>query len=371
MSFTNNDPDRLNQSSAHDTNLYDPKLHDNQIVAMYDTDAQARTAHETLVKHGIDAGSIRVVSSTTDAGTLGGTNAEDADSGVWGAIKSMFVPDDDRSAYSHAVGRGHAMLIVTPTSTADRSKVIHALESTDPVDFDAKLEEWRQAGYDTSTPHAGYTSATGRMTDERSPTVGTSAGKSASNGMGAAANTTPVAATATSTPATATTNPATATTKQPPATATTKQPMAAGLTGSNDETLKVMQERLRVGKREVAAGAVRVRSYVVERPVEEQVQLREEHVSIERNKVDRAANPADMAAFQERVIEARATSEEAVVSKEARVVEEIGLHKDVNQRTETVKDTLRETKVEIEGDGKDGKVANTGTTTGGVNPPRR
>ena len=63
---------------------------------------------------------------------------------------------------------------------------------------------------------------------------------------------------------------------------------------------------------------------------------------------DKAATAADAAAFQERTIEARATSEQAVVGKEARVVEEIAVHKEAADRVETVRDTVRKTQVEIE-----------------------
>ena len=97
---------------------------------------------------------------------------------------------------------------------------------------------------------------------------------------------------------------------------------------------------------------MRVRSYVVEQPVQEQVHLREERVQVERHPVDR---PADMMAgtaepFRERTIEVTATSEEPVVAKEARVKEEIVVTKDAEERTETVSDTVRRTEVEIEDD---------------------
>ena len=65
----------------------------------------------------------------------------------------------------------------------------------------------------------------------------------------------------------------------------------------------------------------------------------------ERRAVDR---PADSADFQERSIEAREYAEAPVVHKEARVVEEIGLNKDVESHVETVRDTVRKTEVEIE-----------------------
>ena len=107
------------------------------------------------------------------------------------------------------------------------------------------------------------------------------------------------------------------------------------------------EEKLTVGKRDVAHGRVRVRSYVVETPVQEQVNLRQEHVSIERRSVDRAAGAGDNL-FRERTIEAEERAEEAVVAKEARVKEELVLKKDVNQRTETVSDKVRRTEVEVE-----------------------
>lgn len=145
-----------------------------------------------------------------------------------------------------------------------------------------------------------------------------------------------------------------------------------------DDTIKVVEERLVVGKRAVEGGRVRVRSYVVETPVEENVTLHQERVMVERHPVDRAATAADLAAFQERTIEARATNEEAVVAKEARVVEEIGVRKEAADRIETVRDTVRKTEVDVE-DGTAGRVgaATTGTgvsgtgATGGTNPGRK
>ena len=112
------------------------------------------------------------------------------------------------------------------------------------------------------------------------------------------------------------------------------------------DTIEVVEENLRVGKREVDQGRVRVRSYVVETPVEEDVVLRGETVHLERKPVDRAVSAGE--AFVDRTIEATETAEEAVVSKEARVTEEISLAKAVDSRTETVRDTVRHTEVEVE-----------------------
>lgn len=114
-----------------------------------------------------------------------------------------------------------------------------------------------------------------------------------------------------------------------------------------DETIPVVEEQVRIGKREVERGGVRVRSYVTERPVEEQVRLRDETVRVERRPVDRPVSGADDV-FRERSIELTETDEEAVISKEARVIEEVVVRKDVEERVETVRDTVRRTDVEVE-----------------------
>jgi uncharacterized protein (TIGR02271 family) len=93
---------------------------------------------------------------------------------------------------------------------------------------------------------------------------------------------------------------------------------------------------------------VRVRSYVVETPVEEQVALREERVRVERRPADRPVAAGDDALFRERTIEATESTEEVVVSKEARVTEEMAVRKTAEERTETVSDTVRRTEVEVE-----------------------
>ncbi|MBC3786760.1 YsnF/AvaK domain-containing protein [Spirosoma utsteinense] len=117
---------------------------------------------------------------------------------------------------------------------------------------------------------------------------------------------------------------------------------------NNDQTIKVIEENLQVGKREVETGGVRVRSRIVERPVEESLRLREERVTIQRNPVNRAATSADLNAFQEGQIELVEHAEVPVVSKTANVVEEISIGKEVNERQETIRDTVRKTEVDVE-----------------------
>ena len=132
---------------------------------------------------------------------------------------------------------------------------------------------------------------------------------------------------------------------------------SGGLTRTTDgaevgDVIQIYEERLDVAKREVSHGAVKVRSHVVETPVQEQVSLHDETVRVDRRAVDRLVSGTD-ALFQDRTIELEEIAEEAVVSKEARVVEEISLRRDAHDRTETIRDTVRRTEVEIE----DGRTA--------------
>jgi uncharacterized protein (TIGR02271 family) len=120
------------------------------------------------------------------------------------------------------------------------------------------------------------------------------------------------------------------------------------------QSIPVVEEQLKVGKREVPRGGVRVFTHMTEEPVEETVNLREERINVERRPVDRPASEADFAAFREVTIELTEISEEAIVQKEARVVEEVELGKQIEQRDETIRDTVRKTEVDVEEMGKAG-----------------
>jgi uncharacterized protein (TIGR02271 family) len=124
----------------------------------------------------------------------------------------------------------------------------------------------------------------------------------------------------------------------------------AGVTRAADDSevvLPVIEEQLAVGKRTVESGSAQVRTSVREVPVQESVNLREEHVTIERHKVDRPVENAP-AAFREGTIEVTTQAEVPVVSKEARVVEEVVVGKNITEHTETVRDTVKRTDVDVD-----------------------
>src|SRR3954463_2220679 len=114
------------------------------------------------------------------------------------------------------------------------------------------------------------------------------------------------------------------------------------------EKAQVIEEELEVGK-STTTGGKRLKTEVSEREVEETVSLREENVDVERSRVDRTIKPEEAdKAFQERTVEMTETKEKPVVSKQARVVEEVALSKQSGQRQETVSGTVRRQDVKVE-----------------------
>ena len=124
-------------------------------------------------------------------------------------------------------------------------------------------------------------------------------------------------------------------------------PAAAGQRGPVGDTMQLAEESMSVGKRVVNRGGTRVRRYVVETPFQQDVTLRDEKVILDRRPVT-DGRPSDTADFTDKTIEMTATNEEAVISKTARVVEEVSLRKEAGERVETVRDTLRKEQADVE-----------------------
>jgi stress response protein YsnF len=261
----------------------------NTIIGVFDDRTEAQRAEQELIAAGIDRNAVHL---RAREGSAAAASARDDDRGFWETIKDAlgFTDDKERSYYREAARRGGVILSATvPEERIDTACTI--LERHHPVDIEQRAQEWQRQGW---TPAAVATSV--------------------------------------STPSARRDMPVEQTRRQ-------------DVTGK--EKIPVVEEQLRVGKRQVRLGGVRVYSHVTERPVQENVQLREEHVSVQRHPVDRPVRPGDDA-FKERAIEASETAEEAVVQKQARVVEEVEVNKDVRQRTETVRDKVRRTDVEVE-----------------------
>jgi uncharacterized protein (TIGR02271 family) len=129
---------------------------------------------------------------------------------------------------------------------------------------------------------------------------------------------------------------------------TVKDEARLGRTRDEEVRVPVVEEELAVGKRTVETGGVRVEKEVTARPVEENVTLHEERVTVDRRPVDRPADPNDLRAFENQTVEMREMAEEAVVEKRARVVEEVVVGKEARERTEHISDTVRRSDVRVE-----------------------
>lgn len=111
--------------------------------------------------------------------------------------------------------------------------------------------------------------------------------------------------------------------------------------------LQLAEKHLDVSKRSINRGGARVHRYVVETPVEWNVTLHGERVTVERHPVADGSRVGG-AHFTDQTLEATAMAEEAVVAKTAHVREEVILRKEAVERVETVRDTVRREDVAIE-----------------------
>jgi stress response protein YsnF len=362
------------------------------LTAMYDTRGAAESARDDLVALGISAGNV-TIRGTESGSSTSSTSSTTEDKGFLDNLADFFFPEEDQQTYAEGIRRGGYLLSArVPDALEDQAADV--LERYDPVDVDERAESWRQSGWAgypasgagaagaTTTPSQAYTEGSSLALDNE-PNAARGTGYQA-GGVGAAGSTTAAYGESTSTSSRdygtagsgrsvgdrasdAVSDAAeavglksdnrdeqrrgygTADVSGTSGTAGSGLGAATVRTGRDEDVVERVEEDLQVGKREVGRGRVRVRSYVTERPVEEQVSLREERVQVERRPVDRPVQPGD-ATFQEKEITATERGEEAVVSKEARVVEEIGIRKDVDTRTETVRDTVRQQEVEVEDD---------------------
>jgi stress response protein YsnF len=144
-----------------------------------------------------------------------------------------------------------------------------------------------------------------------------------------------------------------------------------------EERIPVVEEELRVGTREVVRGGARVRTRVEEVPVQQDIELIEEHARVERRPATRIVSEAELEAgglLRERVIEVAQMREEAVVTKQAFVREEVVVSKNVERRMERIEETVRRTEVDVdrlEGDRLGGdRPAFPGLSPDRTDPPR-
>jgi uncharacterized protein (TIGR02271 family) len=240
------------------------------------------------------------------AGALVGAGAGAVTGGVVGGLIDMGVPEEDAGYYAEGIRRGGTLVSVrTDDDMANEAAAI--MNRYNPVDLDSRAASWQEAGWTGYDADADYYDTDMIATERDSYSD-----------------------------------------RRTNYTMDRDVDMDIDREVDGERVIPVVEEEIRVGKRTVQRGGVRVHTDVEEMPVEEDVTLREEHVRVERRPVDRAATDADFVADSSGVIEMTETAEEVVVDKQARVIEEVVISKDVDTHTETVRDTVRRTDVEVE-----------------------
>jgi stress response protein YsnF len=254
------------------------------VTALYDTRQEAEAARQRLAS-ALDVEKVNIIDQNSGSGGNGRS------------LDNLHMSNDDRHAYGEGLRRGGFLLCAEVDDGEDHERIIQLLEESSSVDLEERQQSWKSEGWQA-------------FSGPSTPSV--EAG-------------------------------------------TTSQSATAGGNVVEEQRIPIVEEELRVGKREVTRGGARVRSYVRETPVEEQVTLREEHVSVERRPVQQSQqqqgvqstqNAEDL--LQDREIEMRETSEEAVVQKVANVREELVVRKTAEEHVEQVRDTVRHTEVEVE-----------------------
>ncbi|RYF00743.1 MAG: DUF2382 domain-containing protein [Oxalobacteraceae bacterium] len=280
------------------------------LTALFDTRADADAGRQRLLEARVDTDHVSIYDKSSVAATDYSLQGEP---GLWAAHPNAFLPDEDRHAYEEGVRRGGFLLIadVDDDEVDDAVRVLNESHMRS-VDIDQRAGQWRSEGW---TPPAVATGMAGM--------AGMSAGMQQSMSMSA----------------------------QSGQSGNLQGDMARTDSLQRDtavQRIPVVEEELKVGKREVQRGGARVYSRIVETPVNESIALREEHVDVQRRPVDRPIDPDDVDAFKEQSIVMRETAEEAVVEKSARIVEEVTISKEVGERQERIHDTVRHTEVEVQ-----------------------
>jgi uncharacterized protein (TIGR02271 family) len=224
------------------------------------------------------------------AGAIAGAATGAAAGGILGALVGMGIPKEHADVYAEGVRRGGTLVTVQAANDSEEARARDILDRDGAVDIEERGAAYRAEGFKEYNPQAKPLTAVEAQAERERWR-----------------------------------NPAQA-----------------------SDRLQVVKENLNVGKKAVESGGVRVRSYVTDKPVQEQVQLREEHVDVQRRPVDRPADPNSLQTFKEGTIDVSERKEVPVVTKEAHVVEEVVVGKSTTERTETITDNVRETHVDVQ-----------------------
>ena len=317
------------------------------IVAVYDTSAHAEAAVRALENAGVPSSDITHHASETYSGTTGTQSNMQAgaelsprreEPGFWSRLFGTESEDyrRDNDVYGRTVQSGGSVVSVRVADVGrDADRIMQILEAQNPVDIEERANSYETSSTERSSTVYDTPQNTRAMGVAEAGGAFSTSGTTSTAGMGTEGM--------------------------------SRGGLGAGMMGnetarantgmnSGDEVISLAEEQLQVGKRVVNRGTTRVRRYVVETPVEENVSLHSESVSVERRPVTSGTVGSD--AFTDKTIEVNEMSEEAVVGKTAHVTEEVVVHRQAGDRTETIHDTVRKEQVDVEKSG-DANMRNT------------
>lgn len=277
-----------------------------------------------------------VVAAGPIVSTLAGAGVGAVAGSVVGALVDLGIPQEHAEYYAEGVRRGGSLIIVkTDDMMADLAADI--LNRHHPVDVQERVNNWRTQenwqGFDYSMEEGEFDRSTmqsnipitGSMTDRDTGDYDQDLGESIHRQMDEARHD-----------------------------VEKEVDENIPVTGRDtDTTIPVIEEDMRIGKREVDRGGVHVEKREEDIPFEEDINLRNEQINVERRPVDRDATPEDFAAFKEGSMDLKEVDEEPVVDKRSRVVEEVHIDKDVTEKTDKIRDTLHRTDVDVTRTGQD------------------
>jgi hypothetical protein len=290
------------------------------LVAIYPTLEEARRVSDRLLAEGISPADLRLTDASGTRLTTDVPREPHQERGFFDWLFASDVPDYDRDRYSNYLTEKHSAVSVRAADQHWHDRIIAIMEEFNPID----IEEDGQAV--THERHASSTSAFGATSVP---------------GAGATARTEHAATARTDLDATTRTDMHTTGTH----THARTDHARTDTSREREEVIPVVKEELDVGKR-TTERRYRVKSYVIDRPVEKTVTLRDERVEIEHRPI--SSRPGDLRMPQEREIEVIERHEEPVVEKRRTANEEIVVRKETVERPETVRGTVQETKVEVE-----------------------
>jgi stress response protein YsnF len=264
------------------------------IVGLFDNEQAVHHIQDELKNRGVSARSLdtitwRSLSEGNDPWGIGGGGGQNKAGRLADELQNRGVPASDAQEFAEAVRRGGNLVVTEIDDDQQADEVARLMDSEESVDLGSRRERWKETGYSGFRREADLYSSE-EVEHERGRILGE----------------------------------------------------------GEEARLQEAHEEVNVGKRHVETGGIRVTKRVEEKPVEKDINLREEHARVERDKSGKSGVVGDEDLFKEESIEVTEHAEEPVVEKKVHFDEEIRVSKDVEEHTETVRDTVRETVIDVE-----------------------